>query len=315
MEGISMIRRILLTAAAFVLLSASPAHAQYFQVTIQVPSTVVPGEMVTVSVTSFAPGTAVNVGILPSGEVNIGVTNPGSVPGSTTTTAGPTTSTTEATTTTTEPTTTTTEATTTTTEPSTTTTEATTSTTEATTTTTEPSTTTTSSRPPWWPGDGRPPWAGGPNGGWVSGGAWWNNSNGQSGQQDVSWRGGSAPSSTEGSKPESLGTVTTDEHGQATARVRVPAGVEKGKALIAASGVVADGSEQVVKSETLVTDQASESAAGGVSQGVTYVPTASEQPAERDLLANPLAVVGSVGFLVAGSLFLLSRRHRAGFSS
>jgi hypothetical protein len=297
-----MIRRILLVAAAYVLLSASPAHAQYFQVSIVVDSEIVPGQTVTVTVTSFAPGTEVDVQILP-GEVNIGVTT-GSEPGGTTTTAGPTT---------TEPATTTTEApttTTTTTEPTTTT------TTEPSTTTTamEPSTTTTTMhRPPWWPGDGRPPWAN-PGGGWISGGAWWNG--GPGGPDHASWNDRSAPPSADASQAESLGTVTTDASGKGTAKLHVPAGMAKGKALVAAQGTVADGTEQVVKSETLVTDEPTEAAAGGVSQGVTYVPAASEQPAERDLLANPLAMVASVGILVAGSLFLLSRRNRsAGFSA
>jgi len=311
-----MIRRILLVAAAFVLLSASPAHAQYFQVTMTIDSAIVPGQTVTVTVTSFAPGTTVNVQILP-GEVNIGVTNPGSGSGATTTTAGPATTTTMApsTTSTMAPSTTTTMAPmTTTTMASTTTTEATTTTSEATTTTTEPSTTTTS----WSPGSGRPPWAGG-GGGWWSAGGWWPPSGDSGNLQGASWNNRSAPAAADESKARSLGAVTTDASGKATAKLLVPANMEKGKALVAAHGLVADGSEQVVKSETLVTDQAStgtgESASGAVSQGVTYVPAASQQPADRDLLANPLGVVGTVGVLVAGSLFLLSRRHRSAGST
>jgi hypothetical protein len=343
-----MIRRILLAAVALVLLSAAPARAQYMPVTITIENEAIPGGIMTVTIDNFAPGMEVNIQILPTGEVNVSLQNNGPpAPGVTTTTVpstATTTTTTEPTTTTTEPTTTTT------TEPTTTTTEPT------TTTTTMPATTTTRWRPPWWAGGGcpddragdptsdcggGPPWwaggdcpddrAGDPGDCGGGDGGWWED---REGGRDVSWwreRRSGGPGNGNGpcctpdagagrldlSKAESLGKVTTDEHGDAVTHVRVPEHMQRGLALIAAAGVVSDGSQQVVQAETLVTDHPSgggstgESASGAVSQGVAYVPASSAQSSGGDRLTAPLGVIASAAVAVGGML-LLARRHRTG---
>jgi hypothetical protein len=288
-----VIKRLLILAAALVLVSASPAEAQYAPVTITVTNSAIPGGSITVTISSFAPGTNITIRVLPSGETVINISNDGSSPTTapttttattttvpTTTTTEPTTTTTEPTTTTTEPTTTTTEPTTTTTEPTTTTTEPTTTTTEPTTTTTWPTTTTTRPRPPWGP----PNWWG-----------WW-----------AGWGNPGGPSDDGGPDVQSavLGTVLTDANGNGTATFPVPANVEPGTALIAASGEVTDGTTQTVQTETEVRTLAGpgESAAGAPSVGQL-------QPIGTSRSALPLGAGGAV-LVVTGALAVIGTRRR-----
>src|SRR5690349_19664076 len=58
--GIAVIRRLLVLVVAFVALivaSATPAQAQYAPLTITVSSSVIPGGKITITLSSFAPGT------------------------------------------------------------------------------------------------------------------------------------------------------------------------------------------------------------------------------------------------------------------
>jgi LPXTG-motif cell wall-anchored protein len=67
-----VIRRLLVLAAAIVLATAAPAHAQYgTSQTVTVSSSAIAGGTIKISLGNFPPGTPVTIRVLPSGTVEI----------------------------------------------------------------------------------------------------------------------------------------------------------------------------------------------------------------------------------------------------